>query len=70
MFKTTALLGAALMTFTASGVSMHQAGWFQSRSTRGSETRQVRNAEAFHSEAALRYRHCQCLNWRQVMAIR
>jgi hypothetical protein len=70
MLKTTALVGAALMTFTASGVSMHHAGWFHARSTRNSESRQVRNVEAFHSEAALRYRHNQNLNWRQVMAIR
>jgi hypothetical protein len=70
MMKTTALLFAALMTFTASGFSMHKAGWFDAKPGRAAETRQVRNTDPLHSDAAVRYRHSQNLNWRLVMSIR
>jgi hypothetical protein len=70
MLKTAALVSAALMSFTASGVGMHHAGWFNGKASRGGETRQVRAADPLHSDAAMRYRHNQSANWRLVMAIR
>jgi len=68
--RTSALVFAALMTFTASGFSMHQAGWFGGKTPRSAETPQARTSDPLLSEAALRYRHNQSTNWRLVMALR
>jgi hypothetical protein len=70
MIKTTALVCAAMMTFTVSAFSMHKAGWFSGKPSRIAETRQVLNNDRYHSEAALRFRHNQNMNWRLAMAIR
>jgi hypothetical protein len=70
MIKTVTLLGVALLTFTASGFSMHKAGWFQSKPVSVTETRQARSYDPLHSEAGQRYRHNQSTNWRVVMALR
>jgi hypothetical protein len=70
MIKTTALVCAAMMSFSASAFSMHKAGWFNGKPTQSAETRQIFNGDCYHSEAALRYRHNQNMNWRLIMSIR
>ena len=67
--KTISLLCAAILSFSAGGLGMHHAGWFQQRNPR-SDAPQVRNADPMSSDAAMRYRQCQQNNWRLVMHIR
>ncbi|HYV38568.1 MAG TPA: hypothetical protein VE988_22985 [Gemmataceae bacterium] len=69
MIKTTALVCAALLTFTASAFGMHKAGWFNGKPPRGSETRQVHN-DPLQSDDAIRFRQNHNANWRTVMTVR
>jgi hypothetical protein len=70
MIKTVTLLGVALLTFAASGFSMHKAGWFNSKPVRVTETRQSHSHDPLHSEAGQRYRYNQSTHWKVVMALR
>jgi hypothetical protein len=65
-----ALVCAAMLSLTASGFSMHKAGWFTSRAPRQAEIPQVSQDDSGISEAAMRYRTNQTTNWRAVMSVR
>jgi hypothetical protein len=74
--KTIALVCAAMMTFSASGYGMHKAGWFHGKCGHAAEghaesqTRHKCCSNPFQSDAAMRYRQNQNINWRLVMALR
>ena len=68
MMKNTALVCAALLTFSASAFGMCKAGWFAGKPQ--PESRQVHNTDPMQSEGAMRYRTCQQTNWRLAMTVR
>jgi len=70
MMKTTVLVCAAMLTFTASAFGMHKAGWFDFNSPPDNPSQQVQSSVPLHGEAAMRYRQNQNLNWRCVMSLR
>jgi hypothetical protein len=67
MVKAMALVCAAMLTFSVSGVGM-MAGWFGSKA--GTEPRQVRSSDPMTSDAAMRYRHCLHSSWRLALTVR
>jgi len=68
MVKTTALVCAALLAFSASAYGMCKAGWFGRMAK--PEAPQVHCTDPMQSEAAMRYRTCQQTSWRLVMTVR
>lgn len=70
MLKMLVLMCAATLTFAASGLGMHQAGWFNAKALCREEAREARCGNPSHSDAAMRFRQNQTTNWRLVMSIR
>ena len=68
MVKTTALVCAALLVFSASAYGMCKAGWFAGKAQ--PEVPQVRCTDPMQSDAAMRYRTCQQTSWRLLMTVR
>jgi hypothetical protein len=70
MMKLMALVCVATLTFAASGLGMHRAGWFCGKALCREETREARCGDPVQSDAAMRFRQNQTTNWRLVMSIR
>jgi hypothetical protein len=67
MVKTVALVCAAMLTCSLSGVGM-KAGWFGGKAP--SDAHHVHSSDPMNSEAAMRYRHCLHNSWRLALTVR